>query len=269
MQTQELDIDGTLLSLTLIAVLVGVASVVLFMSFIIRKTKIFRGQLQAELEHQKKLHAMELKALRGQMNPHFVHNSLNAIQYYIQRHEVELSENYLVKFSKLIRLFFEYSRRQHITIKDEVHLLESYLDIEKLRFEEKLSYSVEVDPRIEQDEHILPSMLLQPLVENAVNHGVFHKNESGNIDVRFNYIDNASFEVTIQDDGIGLNKAKELYARSSRNYQSRSSAVLEERLELLNQTGNWNVQFSLQDRSEFSNETGTLARLIFNYPEES
>ena len=141
----------------IVALFVAIAIIVLFITFIRGKNKMAQSLLKGDLDYQKRLHEVELTALRGQMNPHFVHNSLNAIQYYIQRNEVELSEEYLVRFSKLIRLFFEYSRRKEISIRDEVHLLESYLEIEKLRFEDKLNYSIHVDATIDEEEQTVPS----------------------------------------------------------------------------------------------------------------
>jgi sensor histidine kinase YesM len=237
---------------------------VLFITFIRGKNKMAQSILKGDLDYQKRLHEVELTALRGQMNPHFVHNSLNAIQYYIQRNEVELSEKYLVRFSKLIRLFFEYSRRKEITIKDEVYLLENYLEIEKLRFEEKLNYTIQVDAMIEEEEQTVPSMLLQPLVENAVNHGIFHKKDPGHITISFKQLNPTNFEVIIEDDGIGIHKAQELYARSSQKYESRSSLVFQERLELLNRTDRWNIAYQITDVSDTTDLTGTRIQLIFN-----
>jgi len=219
---------------------------------------------EKKANHDKRVAGLELQALRSQMNPHFVHNSLNAIQYYIQRNEVELSENYLSKFSKLIRLFFEYSRKQNISIKDEVALLTNYLEIEKLRFEEKLDFNITVDDKIDIEEQILPCMILQPIVENAVNHGLFHKKEKGIVIIKFIYINPSSFKVVIEDDGIGIDKAKEIYSNSSKNYQSRSTAVLNERLELLKQSKNWNISYSITDKSKINNSTGTKVELVFN-----
>ncbi|NND62041.1 MAG: histidine kinase, partial [Flavobacteriaceae bacterium] len=117
----------------MLAVVLSLAVILILLLLLFFLLKYFR----AKLFRERRLAQLELKALRSQMNPHFVHNSLNAIQYYIQRHEVELSEQYLAKFSKLIRQFFDYSGRQNISIKEEVNLLKNYLEIEKLRFEDK------------------------------------------------------------------------------------------------------------------------------------
>lgn len=269
MPTETTEISYIFFALAFVGIFVAIAIVALFVVFSMNKNKMIQSQLKADLEYQKKLNSVQLTALRGQMNPHFVHNSLNAIQYYIQRNEVDISEDYLVKFSKLIRLFFEYSRRQNISIKDEVDLLTHYLQIEKLRFEDKLSYTIEVDENIDQEEQIIPSMLLQPIVENGVNHGLFHKQGPGKIEIKFIHMDEFSFQVLIKDDGIGINKAKEIQRTSSKNYQSRSSQVLQERLELFKQSNEWDIDFKIEDLSDTHNDqTGTLVNLIFKQPEE-
>ncbi len=245
---------------------IGFALVVLF-SFLFFVTKLKHRILkkeQAKAQQEKRVAGLELQALRSQMNPHFVHNSLNAILYFIQRNEVELSENYLSKFSKLIRLFFEYSRRQNITIKEELNLLNNYLEIEKLRFEEKLQYQINVCDKIDEEDQLIPSMLLQPILENAINHGLFHKKENGKVTIDLKQIKENTFQVTVKDNGIGINKAKDLFKVSSKNYQSNSSAVLHERLDLLNKSNEWLIVYTIKDLSEIDiKTTGTLVTLIF------
>lgn len=236
----------------------------LWLFFKILKTRI-RKKEETKAQHEKKLAGLELQALRSQMNPHFVHNSLNAIQYFIQRNEVELSENYLSKFSQLIRLFFEYSRLQTVTIKEELSLLKNYLEIEKLRFEEKLNFNIVVSEKIDVEEQVIPSMLLQPIVENAVNHGLFHKKEHGTVTIKFIFINDTTYQVLVEDDGIGVIKAKTLFNTSSKNYRSNSSLVLQERIELLNQSTHWSIEYTIMDCSEIAKDkTGTCVTLTFN-----
>lgn len=238
-------------------------TVLLYLIYLLFKKQITKSE-QQKANNEKRIAGLELQALRSQMNPHFVHNSLNAIQYYIQRNEVDHSENYLSKFSQLIRLFFEYSRRQSITIKEELELLTNYLEIEKLRFEEKLHYNISVCDKVDVDEQLIPSMLLQPIVENAVNHGLFHKKESGTVELTFQQLNANTYQVTIKDDGIGIKKAKLIYKSSSKNYQSNSSKVIHERLELLNKSKEWNISYDIQDISDTDlDKTGTKVSLIF------
>ena len=224
--------------------------------------RIVQAKKNKKITLEKQIAQVQLKALRSQMNPHFVHNSLNAIQYYIQRNEVELSEDYLAKFSKLIRLFFEYSRKQNITIENEITLLTNYLEIEKLRFEDKLEFKITVDEKLEQ-EQLFPSMILQPIVENAVNHGLFHKNKKGIIQINFIYKDEHRFQVRIEDDGIGVNKAKKMNKYTSKKHHSRSSEVIQERLDLLRQSNKWDIAYQIDDLSQIADTTGTRVTLTY------
>lgn len=241
-----------------------VVSIGLILFLIIRYIQLtIRVSEHRKAERKTKLAGLELQALRSQMNPHFVHNSLNAIKYYIQRNEVELSEEYLVKFSKLIRLFFEFSRRENIILEEEIDLLTVYLHIEKLRFEEKLSYEIIVDDQLDIEDQLIPSMILQPIVENAVNHGLFHKKEKGKVTITIKSINSYSYYIIIEDDGIGINKAREIYDSSSENYRSKSSEVLQERLELLKRNDMWDITYEIVDLSEKNLTQGTRVNLTF------
>ncbi len=243
-----------------------IAGILVFISsigiiyFIVQRVKKTE---RIKAHQQRKMSEIELKALRSQMNPHFVHNSLNAIQYYIQRKEVEFSEEYLSKFSRLIRMFFDYSRRQTITVEEEIDLLTKYLEIEKLRFEELLEFEINISENFDETEAEIPSMILQPIVENAVNHGIFHKKDGGKITINFQEIDDYEFEVTISDNGIGINKSKEMYQHSSRNYESNSTMVLNERIYLLNQSKLWKIQADFVDKSDINSGEGTIATIKF------
>jgi ligand-binding sensor domain-containing protein len=186
-----------------------------------------------ELLRSKKLSELQLKALRSQMNPHFVFNSLTAIQYYINENDFETSDKYLVKFSRLIREFFELSKEQLVSVEREIQLLSNYLALEQLRFKGKLNYIFEIDPQLDRTDK-LPSMLLQPIVENAVNHGVFHKETTGTVLLKFLRISNNEIQISIQDDGKGYQVKKE-------GDRLKSTSVLEDRLKFLQETGVWEI----------------------------
>ena len=263
LETSE-HINQIFLILFAVALIIIVAVVILFMTFNNRKNKLIQEQLETKLNNQKRQHTLELNALRAQMNPHFVHNSLNAIQYYIQLNEVEKSEDYLAKFSKLMRLFFEYSRKQTISLENELQLLNNYLEIEKLRFEDGLEYSVDVDKKLDTEDVFLPPMILQPILENAINHGIFHKEGQGTLELKFIYINENTFKVEVVDNGIGVNKARELSKNKKQTHTEHSSFVLEERLTLLKESNHWDIDFTILDRSETEeNQTGTKVVLVF------
>ncbi len=199
---------------------------------------------------QKQIAEFELHALRSQMNPHFVFNSLNAILYYINDENYDQSESYLIKFSRLIRMIFEFSRKKEITIRQEIELLKSYLNLEKMRFPEKLDYCIHTDPEINIDKVTIPTLLLQPIVENAVNHGIFHKKSKGTVCIEFRYIDENSYEVLIKDDGIGIKKSAEINKKSLKKHQSRSTQILMDRIKLLNTSGKWQIVYELKDETD-------------------
>ncbi len=246
--------------ISVFAVVVGMA--IIFATFNNRKNQLLQQQLEDQLAAQKRQHATELNALRSQLNPHFVHNSLNAIQYYIQRNEVEISEDYLTKFSKLMRLFFDYSRTKTITLEEEISFINKYLEIEKLRFEDKLSYEITIDKSLDINQHSIPTMLLQPMLENAVNHGIFHKTSAGIIEIELSrtMIEN-QYIVQIKDDGIGINRTKTIHKKSTGIASAHSSHVIEERFEILNDSGDWEIDYKITDRSDLNDGTGTMVEL--------
>ncbi|MDX1271072.1 histidine kinase [Bizionia paragorgiae] len=188
---------------------------------------------------EKKNIEIQLRALRSQMNPHFVFNSLAAIQYYINTNDIAASETYLVKFSKLIRQFFEWSKETQINLKEELKLIENYLDIEKLRFKDKFIYHITVDKKLNLRKAMLPTMLLQPIVENAINHGIFNKIDNGKVFINVFYESEKRFKVEIIDDGVGFANTQKQSGR-----KVKSSNVLEDRLRYLNKTGIWDISYT-------------------------
>jgi len=211
-----------------------------------------------KLQHQKKLAEYELHALRSQMNPHFVFNSLNAIQYFITKNEIGLSEKYLVKFARLIRMFFDFSRKKEIPLREEIKLLHSYLEIEKMRFGEDFLFQIHVlNPQL-LDSFKIPTMLLQPLVENAVNHGLFHNNGKGLIEIFFELLPNGKLIVKITDNGVGIKKSKEIQKKAVHLKKDTSSNVIKERLFLLNQSKKWKVSYTLKEK-----KIGASVTIIF------
>ncbi|MGB0427328.1 MAG: sensor histidine kinase [Flavobacteriales bacterium] len=265
MSTEE-ELSQLYVLLSLVGLCLAVALVFTFVVFNNKKNKLIQENLEQHLKNQSRLHELELQALRSQMNPHFIHNSLNAIQYFIQRNEVELSENYLVKFSKLVRHFFEYSRTKTIPIKDEVTLLKNYLEFEKLRFEDKLSFHLSVDPELDTEIQVMPSMILQPLVENAVNHGVFHNKNKGCVWITFTKLSEEAFQITVEDDGIGFEASRNIKRKNTSKTvgkNTRSSTVLEERITLLKLSNTWDIDYSIQDLSQNDEESqGTRVCLV-------
>lgn len=245
-----------------VRILIGVLSLVILFFGVRKIIRNVRKKAIQKSEQEKRASELQLLALRSQMNPHFVHNSLNAIQYYIQRNDVELSEKYLTKFSKLIRMFFDYSSMKTITLQKEIELLENYLSIEKLRFEDKITYSIFCDEQLKSENPQIPSMILQSIVENAVNHGIFYLPNNGEIEISFTKIDAKHIKVSIEDNGIGYKESQR--RKTDLPVEKRSSRVLQERIRLLNSSGQ-QVEYEIVDKSDLQqNETGTLVTLLIS-----
>lgn len=221
----------------------------------IRKKAKERAKVKQQLAEQ------ELYALRSQMNPHFVFNSLNAIQYYITQNNIDLSERYLVRFARLIRMFFDFSAENSIAISQEINLLKSYLEIEKMRFGNDFNYIFDIDNQLDKNTQI-PTMLLQPIVENAVNHGIFHNNQKGTVTLSFKYISDTEFYISVKDDGIGIKKSQEIKAKSIKKHQSKSTQIISDRIQLINQSKKWFISLTTNDLSE-QNKQGTEVIVSF------
>lgn len=248
---------------TLLAKLLFIVLGIVFITaliLLVRKRELNKQAIK--LNAKRKLAEFELYALRSQMNPHFVFNSLNAIQYYLTDNKIELSEKYLVKFSKLIRMFFDLSKESYISIKDEIKLLNAYLEIEKLRFGDDFNYLIHVDTELNFD-HKIPAMLLQPIVENAVNHGLFHKIGEGLIKIQFNKKSKNTFEISIEDNGIGRKKAAAIKGHSLNKHLSKSTEILQERIELINESNTCKITYKVSDVDK-QNHLGTRVTLVFD-----
>ncbi len=235
-------------------ILFSVAILSYIVWYVSKQTQLKKNK---KLIQEKMLTETQLKALRSQMNPHFVFNSLAAIQYYINNNEIEASEKYLVKFSKLIRQFFELSKETEITLDKEIKLIKSYLDIEKLRFKDKFEYHFNIDENIHVKHVKLPTMLLQPIVENAINHGIFNKLENGNVYINICYISNKSTKIEIIDDGVGF-----INTQKQSNLKIKSSHVLKDRLKYLNKSEHWRITYSEEEYQPELNDKGNKSTFI-------
>jgi two-component system, LytTR family, sensor kinase len=181
---------------------------------------------------------LQLKALRAQMNPHFMFNALNSIQHHIQSENSELAAMYLAKFAKLMRSSLEYSELEIISLENEIEFLGDYLSInQKLRFDNKLDFSIIVDEEIEEDITGVPTMIVQPYIENAIEHGIRPK-KGGFIKIDFKLVDDDSIMCIIEDNGIGRVRAKEFQDRDNYHlrHKSRGVNITERRLEILHST---------------------------------
>ncbi len=170
-------------------------------------------------------------ALRSQINPHFMFNALNSIQHYMFTNNREEGNHYLGQLSSLVRKTLDFTSRQTIPIGDEVAYLENYLNLEQMRFEERLSWELKVDEDVMEEDEI-PSLLIQPFVENAIVHGISPLNDGGRIYIRF---ENHPHEgkryacVTVSDNGVGMESATQ-----NASHRSKGISLIEERMHFIN-----------------------------------
>jgi LytS/YehU family sensor histidine kinase len=176
-----------------------------------------------------------MKALRAQMNPHFIFNVFNSIQNYMLDDNVDDALNYLSDFAKLIRLTLDNVSKKTITLDEELKYIKYYLNLEQMRFGKKFETNIIVPPDFENRRFLIPSMILQPYIENSIKHGFQYKDEGGKIQLEFQVTEDNFLKCIIEDNGIGRNKARELN-KSKINHSSKSTYITKERFSLLNQT---------------------------------
>jgi ligand-binding sensor domain-containing protein/putative methionine-R-sulfoxide reductase with GAF domain len=191
------------------------------------------------LEINKMLAESQLMALRAQMNPHFVFNCLNSIQECIVTHKYGEASKYLNKFSKLFRMVLNNSDKNLVTIEEEEEVLRLYLELEQMRFEQSFTYEIIIDEDLEAEEIVLPSMLLQPYVENALWHGLMHKAGNRKLMIKFERIDDDIFKCMIEDNGIGRKKSLEIkeFNSKAKRHKSKGLQIAKDRLDLLERQG--------------------------------
>jgi sensor histidine kinase YesM len=175
------------------------------------------------------LSEVQLAALRSQMNPHFIFNALNSIKKFVIANEPGNAEKYLGKFSKLIRLILDNSQTGMVSVEKELQLLKLYLDLEQLRFGNKLKYSIDVDEKIEPFNILIPSMIVQPFVENAMLHGIMHREDGGQVSIEF-IGHNSWLEIIIEDNGVGRENSARYKSDSAEPHHSIGIEVTTKRL---------------------------------------
>jgi hypothetical protein len=217
---------------------------VLIVRSVILKRRNERQQLEHEIEIQKletektktdlqkEATKLEMQALRAQMNPHFIFNSLNSVNMFILENNKLQASEYLSKFSRLVRLILQNSQEAFIPLKRELEALELYLKLESLRFSQKFEYKLAISDVVETTTIKVPPLIIQPYAENAIWHGLMHKKEKGHLEIEL-YIEKDSLFYKIRDDGIGRKKAAELKSKSASAHRSMGMRITTDRLAML------------------------------------
>lgn len=208
---------------------------------------------------------VEMKALRAQMNPHFLFNCLNSINRYIVVNDTVKASGYLTKFSKLIRLILDNSANDITTLENEINLLKLYIEMEFMRFDGKFTYAIEVDDNLATDTISIPSMIIQPYVENAIWHGLLNKGENGHLSLKVNSISPSELQVVVEDNGIGRQKAGDLKSKSTLKQKSYGMKITNDRIKAMNQLYDSGASVQIQDMHDAQNKpTGT--KVVLNIP---
>lgn len=198
---------------------------------IISRAKINARRRISEMNH--KISEITQANLRQQMNPHFIFNTLNSIQYYMYQHDKLATNNYLTKFSSLMRKVLENSQHTSVPLRDELDALNLYLDLEKIRFKDKFDYIINIDEEIDTILYKVPTMLIQPYVENSICHGLMPLEGKGQIkidlELKKDYI-----SCIIEDNGIGREAASEKKTKGEKNHNSLGTQIVNSRLDLVN-----------------------------------
>ncbi len=177
---------------------------------------------------------LALKSLRSQMNPHFIFNALNSVNSFIASNDERTANKYLTDFSLLMRAVLENSEEDFIPLEKEIKLLELYTKLEHFRFQDKFDYQINIDEHINVKDFVIPPMLLQPYIENAVWHGLRYKKTKGYLDIRVSQTKASEITITIADDGVGREKSKALKTENQQKQNSKGMGNIKKRVSILN-----------------------------------
>ncbi|NNE54549.1 MAG: histidine kinase, partial [Flavobacteriales bacterium] len=222
--------------ITLLAMLLG------FLAYLSYRFFINKSRKSAIMEA--KVAQLEQSALRAQMNPHFIFNSLNSIQSYIANNENDRAVRFLAKFARLVRTMLSHSRSNKISLQEEIESLTLYMDLEKMRFKEKFDFEVTIDEDVDTHDIMLPPLLIQPYLENAIIHGLAQKRSKGKINLY--YIQQGKYlYATVTDNGIGIEQSKK-QKKGNSLHKSVGMTITQKRLEMLD-AGNKDRKVNIEE----------------------
>lgn len=239
--------------IALVALFIALIALFIFRQFKAAK----REKLLAE--QQKSM--MELKALRAQMNPHFIFNAINSIQHFILKNEPDAAQKHLNKFSKLIRKVLENSKQESIPLSEEIEMLQLYTELELVRFSSKFKYKFAVSDKLSPENIMVPPLIIQPFIENAIWHGLMHlKERQGELLITFDK-ENDMLSCTIDDNGIGRKRSQEL--RDEARHQPMGLSITHERVNVLNEAYHLNISLRVTDKTNTDGSAaGTSVKLL-------
>lgn len=232
-----------------------------------------RKRKQAIRKHRQLLELATLrqKAFTTLINPHFIFNALNSIQHYINRQDRQAANRYLSDFASLIRRNFDAAQQAFIPLDEELENIRLYLQLEKMRFPGKFEYELFIADDVDEEEHVIPSMIIQPFLENAVLHGLSSRQDAGLLQIRIDHKQEA-LSIQITDNGIGIAKSRLLRANSP--HKSRGMQLIREKLAVLSQFGDKPISLNITEAAPGNEYPGVRISIIIpdsiykNFPEE-
>jgi len=236
--------------------------------------KIVRARVEEEkqeaeknlLETKRQTAEMEMQALRAQMNPHFLFNCLNSINNFILKNDPDNASQYLTSFSRLMRLILDNSREDWVLLENEIKALQLYVDLEAIRFDNVFTYTIRIAPEVDTGSVMVPPMIVQPYIENAIWHGLLHRKEPGSkleIDI---WKQNGYLCIKVEDNGVGREEAKRLKSKFSSHKQSHGMMITAKRLEIVNTIYDVGATVEIDDRENgkgMAAGTSVLLRLKY------
>ena len=232
---------------------------IVFLVYWVNKRAVLRTKKRQEVKEQ--LALSQLTALRSQMNPHFMFNVLNSVQGLIYSNQKSKASEYLGKFSDLMRKILEASDKKEITVEKEFELLDMYISLEKSRFDTDFEYKINLPTSIDLSQYVIPSMIIQPFVENAIKHGLMHK--IGLKELKINgQIINEYWQFVIDDNGVGRAKAEQIN-KSFKSHKSFATNAIESRISLINKVSSSKIEIVIEDKMSYTKESlGTKITIL-------
>lgn len=230
-------------------------------AFILALTALITKKiLERNIAQRNQLLELQLKSLYSQMNPHFIFNTLNSALHLIKKQRIDDADNHIIKFSKLLRSYLKSSRNRYIPLSEEIANLTNYIELQQTRFDNIFTYEINLNNISEPRSIKIPSLLLQPIVENAINHGLLPKEGPGHLRIEFRQPDNNSLVCLVEDNGIGREKSKLNNENNAIKKESYGSQLIKELIEIFNKYEKTGIEIEYIDKQEPS--TGTIVKLV-------
>lgn len=249
---------------------ISIAILLLSIMYFFFRQRLINERRNNNLKEEKNKLEQDLKqsmmsSIKSQMNPHFLFNALNTIQSYIYTNDKENASQYLGKFSELTRMILDLSNKEIVSLAEEIKSLKLYVELEQLRFEDKLKYEFIIDENLSIETAFIPSMLIQPYIENAIKHGLLHQKSPWDLLIKFTQNGNG-VDVIVDDNGVGRKRSQELNKHKNRKqHESFATNANQKRLEILNKDSRNSISIKITDKEDkYGNAMGT--RIFLHIP---